>query len=123
MNRYALLAQMDGQGQPQAAPQAAPSGKGIGWGPYAALAGGEMADILSTKYGLDHGAHEANPIMGKDPISVKGLALKAAMSAPMAILMRMLDKSGHDTLAKALGYGSGIGLGAVAAHNVSVAKK
>lgn len=115
IRRYALLAQMDGADAGQAPP--APS-KGIGWGPYAALAGGEAADILSTLHAKAHGAHESNPILGD--FGPGAIALKAGMAVPMAVLMRQLDKSGHDKLAKFLGYGSGAGLGAVAARNMMV---
>jgi len=92
-----------------------------GVGPYLALGGGTAADILSTLYGQKHGAVESNPIYG-GWFSGKDAAMKAAMSVPMALLMRYEAAHGHPTLAKWLGYGTGAGLGGVAAHNLSVTR-
>ena len=94
---------------------------GVGVGPYAALAGGQIADILSTLHAKQNGGVEGNPLLGE--FGAKDIALKGAMSLPMVLLMRHLGKSGHPTLAKALGYGAGAALGGVAAHNMTVGNK
>ena len=99
----------------------APQDKSIGAGPYAALAGGQAADILSTIYAKQHGAREGNPLLGN--FGPKDIALKAGLTLPMILLMRHLDKTGHDKLAKWLGYGSGAALGGVAANNIRIANK
>lgn len=101
-------------------PQAQPEPKGVGVGPYAAVAGGELADILSTLYAKNHGAHEANPVLGD--FGPGAIALKSASTLPMILMMRYLAKAGHPTAAKALGYGTGAALGGVAVHNLSTAK-
>src|SRR5262245_20668277 len=114
IRRYALLRQLNG---PDPQDDSSSDARGIGWGPYAALAGGEAADILSTLYAKAHGAHETNPVLGD--FGPSAIALKAALAVPMALWMRHLDRTDHDKLAKLLGYGSGAGLGAIAAHNLT----
>jgi len=94
--------------------------KSIGWAPYAALAGGEAADIGTTLMAQSRGGREANPLLGN--FGPGAIALKAGMAIPMALWMRHLDKTGHDKLAKALGYGASGALGALAAHNSQVGR-
>jgi hypothetical protein len=91
---------------------------GIGLGPYAALLGGEAADIGTTLAAKSRGGKESNPLLGDfGPGAIAG---KAGTALAMTLLMRYLAGHGHPTLAKSLGYGSGAGLGAVAAHNATV---
>ena len=93
---------------------------GIGVGPYAALLGGEAADIGTTLAAKARGGREGNPLLGD--FGPGAIAAKAGSAAGMALLMRYLANHGHPTLAKALGYGSGAGLGAAAVHNTTVAR-
>jgi hypothetical protein len=100
----------------------APEKKGIGIGPYAAVAGGNAADLISTRIALGReGAREGNPLLANS--NAAGMtAAKAGSAALVMLIMRQLAKSGHPTAAKALGYGTGVGLGAVAAHNMTQGK-
>lgn len=93
---------------------------GIGVGPYAALMGGEAADIGTTLAAKARGGKESNPLLGD--FGAGAIAGKVGTAAAMALLMRYLAGHGHPTLAKSLGYGSGAALGAVAAHNSQVGK-
>lgn len=92
----------------------------IGLGPYAALFGGEAADIGTTLHAQSQGAVESNPLLGK--FGKGAIAGKLGGALVTAILIKKLAEAGHPGIAKALGYGSGIGLGAVAAHNATVTK-
>lgn len=92
----------------------------IGVGPYAALFGGEAADIGTTLHAQSHGAVEVNPLLGT--FGKGAIAGKLGGALLTAILIKKLAEAGHPGIAKALGYGSGIGLGAVAAHNATVGK-
>lgn len=99
-----------------------PEKKGIGIAPYAAVAGGNAADLVSTRIALGReGAREGNPMLANS--GAAGMtAAKAGSAALVMLIMRQLAKSGHPTAAKALGYGTGVGLGAVAAHNMTQGK-
>jgi hypothetical protein len=117
--RAALLQQMQGQTDPKAAAPKSPSG-GMGVGPYAALVGGEAADIGTTLAALKRGGQESNPLLGDfGPAAMVG---KIGTAGALALVMRYLASHGHSTLAKGLGYGAGAGLGVVAGHNAMVGK-
>ena len=94
--------------------------RGIGWGPYAALAGGNVFDTLTTVDALRSGrGKEGNPLLGQNPAVIA--ALKLLATVPEALVLRWLGKD-HPTVAKALGYGIG-GLGAaVGARNLMVGR-
>lgn len=114
------------QEQPMQSEQAATAqvpDKGIGIGPYAAMLGGQAADIGTTVSALTSGAgREGNPVLAKmGPAGIAGL--KGGLALLTAMAMRKLDKSGHDKAAKILGYASGAATGAVAANNYRVTHK
>jgi hypothetical protein len=60
--RAALLQQMQGQTDPKAAAPKSPSG-GMGVGPYAALVGGEAADIGTTLAAIKRGGRNRIPCL------------------------------------------------------------
>lgn len=100
-------------------PAEAPKKKGVGIAPYAALAGGNAADVLSTWYALSHGAHEGNGLL---PSGMAGIAAtKAALTLPELLAMHFIGKT-HPTIAKILGFaGGGVGA-AMATHNLRLGK-
>jgi hypothetical protein len=116
--RAALMQTMQGQADPEAAVS---KESGAGVGPYAALFGGEAADIGTTVAAKARGGKESNPLLGD--FGPAAIAAKLGTAGAMALAMRYLASHGHPGLAKALGYGSGAALGAVAAHNSQVGKK
>lgn len=122
LNRYALLAQMQGEGgqAPAEEPQGAP--KGLGVAPWLALIGGQGADAATTAINYGRGLTESNPVYGKHPSLGKVLAVKGAETAGLAALMKMFQKTGHDKAAKVIGYMGGIG-GAIPAVINATAKK
>ncbi|MCR4342147.1 MAG: hypothetical protein NUW01_19900, partial [Gemmatimonadaceae bacterium] len=74
----------------------------VGPGPYAALFGGQGADIATTLMGRSRGMRETNPL-GFGGV----MAGKAALMTLGPLLMRKLAKQGHPTAAKVMGYGMG----------------
>lgn len=97
-----------------------PPSRSIGPWPYAAMIAGNAADVGSTLYAKDHGAVELNPLYGDSNAGL--IAGKAATTALLAFAMHALEKSGHPTAAKVLGYGAGAGFGALGAHNIAVTR-
>lgn len=88
----------------------------------AMLLGGNAADLLSTLYGLQHGALEQNPMYGgENPSAAKVMAIKGAGTLASYLLMRQLAKR-HPQAANLASKILGAGLGGVAAWNVSQAK-
>lgn len=85
------------------------------------LLGGNAADAGSTIYALNHGAREANPVLGSHPSAAKVLAMKGAGTAAQWLVLKLLAKE-HPKLANGIAKGVGIGLGAVGAHNFGQAK-
>lgn len=63
----------------------------------------------------------ANPLLGG--FGPTGIAIKGGSALLQALLMKKLADKGHPTAAKALGYGIGAGMGALAARNSQVGKK
>jgi hypothetical protein len=118
--KAAVLKRLQGE---HADPVAAvPEKKGIGAAPYLALVGGHVADAATTLQALKRpGTEEANPLL--NGFGPTGIALKGGSALLQALLMRKLANSGHPTAAKALGYGIGAGMGALAARNSQVGKK
>lgn len=108
------------KGEAESAQDLAKEHNKIGVGPYAALFGGEAADIGTTLHAQSQGAQEGNPLLGN--FGKGAIAGKLGGALLTAILIKKLAEAGHPGIAKALGYGSGIGLGAVAAHNATVGK-
>lgn len=97
------------------------SSSGVGWGPYAALIGGNLADSASTWAALSSGrGREANGALPSSAPSIMGL--KMAASVPEALVMKYLGDHGHPTLGKALGYGIGALGAGLAAHNSQVGR-
>lgn len=122
--KAALLKRLQADHQDDPAAGAAPAKKkGIGAGPYAALIGGHVADAATTLHALKTvpGAVEANPLLGG--FGPAGIAMKGGSALLQALLMKKLASSGHPTAAKALGYGIGGAMGALAARNSQVGKK
>lgn len=99
--------------------QSAPPRHGIGIAPYAALIGGNGADLATTLRALTSGAgHEANPLMSTSPVGIT--AQKAAGTAGLALLMHELAQRGHPKIAKAIGYLDGGAMAGLALHNAHV---
>lgn len=92
--------------------------------PWAQLATGvgHGADAGSTIYALNHGGVEGNPIYGSRPSAGKIAAIKGGTAAMQMLMQHIIGKS-HPGLANAMGFGTGAGLGGVAAHNLSMTKK
>ena len=99
-----------------------PLQEGVGKWPHIAHAAGNLADGLSTYVALKNpNNYEANPLLPNHGGAV--LAIKAASILPEALLMRLLAKKGHPTIAKALGYGLGAAGGAATVGNIKNARK
>lgn len=112
--------------QPQMAQVGQPSAispeHGIGAGPYAAMVGGNAADLASTIYAIQSGrGAEGNPTLKH--LGLPGIAAaKVGGTVLTALLMKRLAVD-HPTIAKALGYIEGGAYGLVAAHNLSVVNR
>ena len=89
--------------------------EGIGPWPYVVSALGDGLDAGTTMAALRRGGREANPVLGSGV--GRNLAVKSAGAAGFLLLLRELAKH-KPGLAKVLGYGNGIGKGAIAAHNL-----
>lgn len=111
--RQALLRQMD-----DPAPESAPApSRGIGLAPYAALAGGSLADGMTTVAALKRpGTSEMNPLLSGGTAEL--IAMKGGTTAALLWAMRQLAKQGHPTAAKAIGYVGGGLLSGLAANNL-----
>lgn len=99
---------------------ARPPDQSIGPWPYAAMIGGHAVDVGSTFDGWNRGLRESNQLIGDSPARL--LAMKAGAGITTALLMRWLDKRGHDTAAKIAGYCTGAAMGAVGARNLTVGR-
>lgn len=105
--------------QPAIVEQAQPQDQGIGPAPYLSLFAGQGADAASSLYKLQHGYDESNPIYGSKPTPARIIGTKAALSLPLALLMRHLSNTDHPTAAKLIGYLGGIEGAVPAAINLS----
>lgn len=90
------------------------------WAQFATLAG-HGADAASTIYALKQGASEANPLYGEHPSAGKVAAVKGGTAALQMLMQHFVGKS-HPGLANAMGFGTGIGMGGIAAHNFNAVK-
>ena len=114
LTRQAMLSQMDPQQTPD--PAAPPARKGIGIAPYAALAGGSLADGISTYQALKRpGTYELNPLLSGGTAEM--IAMKGGTTAALLWAMHELAKQGHPTAAKVMGYVGGAALGGLAVNN------
>lgn len=98
--------------------------KGVSkWAQLAALTG-HGADAASTVYALKQpGMAEANPLYGSaNPSTGRVLGMKAGSAALSYLMQHLLGKKSPG-LANAIGYGTGIGMGGVAAHNMMQVQK
>lgn len=86
---------------------------------YAALVGGNVADVVATARALDSGAaHESNPLIGSSMGRI--VATKALTVAVATIAMRALETHRHPRAAAIIGIVGGVvGFGA-AVHNSSL---
>lgn len=122
--KAAVLARLQqDRGDPATAQQAAePEKKSIGPGPYLAMIGGHLSDAVTTKLALRNpNLVEGNPIL--NGFGPAGIAMKSGSALLTALLMRKLANEGHDRAAKLLGYGTGAGMGALAARNATLLSK
>jgi len=99
---------------PPARPQARPSLKA----PMATAIAGQAADAASTLYNFSRGFGESNGVYGGGQPTGRVLATKAAIGLGIPLLMRELAREGHPTVAKWLGYGTGVAGAVPAAINL-----
>lgn len=92
----------------------------VGAWPYVALSAGHAFDAGATMDGWRRGLRETNPIIGDSPARL--IAAKAGGALLTSLGMRWLDKRGHDTLAKIIGYGGGIYSGAQGVRNLTLGR-
>lgn len=121
--KAAILKRLQADAPDHADPAAAvPEKKGIGPGPYLAMIGGHLGDAITTKLALKNpNLVEGNPIL--NGFGPAGIAMKSGSALLTALLMRKLASEGHDRAAKLLGYGTGAGMGALAARNATLLSK
>lgn len=88
---------------------------------YVALVSGNIADLWTTKDGLNRGAVEWNPLFAN--MSFTGIAAtKAILVSGMAVTMHLMATHGHPKAARVVGFlNGGIAWGA-ALHNIRVAR-
>ena len=82
---------------------------------YLAPIAAEGADVGTTLYDIQHGAHEGNPI-GLPAL----LPAKVGVTLATLYFMHQLAKDGHPTYAKWLSYLSAIPPAAAAVHNATL---
>jgi hypothetical protein len=100
---------------------AAPPSTGIGWAPYAALLGSNAADLGTSLYGMNHGLHEGNPLMGGDKSSVAMGKVLPALAG--LISTKLLADSGHTRMAKIAAYASSVPPSIAALHNYQLIRQ
>lgn len=102
------------QQTPDQGPQQPPKKETAGVGPYAAIAGSNAADILTSLLGRGKEANPAN-------FDTTALVMNKLMSTliPM-LLVKYLSDSGHPTAAKIAGYGASVAPAVAAIHNTQV---
>lgn len=81
--------------------------------------GGQGADVATSLLAL------RNPqLEERNPLGTKGVMIgKAALVGLSSYFMHKLHESGHDTAAKLMGLGAGIGGAIPALHNISEMNK
>jgi hypothetical protein len=86
------------------------------------MAAGQTADVVSTVQALKRGAHESNPVYGKQPSAAKLTAIKAATMVPTGLLLDKLYTH-HPKIAMGIAAAiGGLGFG-VAARNAKQGRK
>ena len=96
--------------------------KGVSkWAQLASIAGHGI-DAGTTIHALNKGAMEGNPLYGEQPSAGKVLGIKAGSAALQALMQHFIGKKSPG-VANALGYGTGIGLGAIGINNMINANK
>lgn len=96
-------------------PQSSQKGS-AGWGPYAAIFGSNLADLLSSI----HDEHTKGTVEG-NPANFDTQALvvnKVGSALISALLTKWLSDSGHPTAAKIAGYGSSVAPTIATIHNL-----
>ena len=89
------------------------------WTVYPVLLGGQTADAVTTWHVLAGGRGvEANPLLPRDPTKIA--FVKAGTVVVQLYLLRYLAQSGHQKLARWLGYGIGAAGASAALWNVHV---
>lgn len=87
---------------------------------YVSFASLQVLDIASTRYAVDHGAREANPVLAGLADSTPALvAVKAGSTAAIIYLTERLRKR-HPVAAVLLMVGLNAGYASIVAHNYSV---
>lgn len=82
---------------------------------------GPAFDALTTLHGWNQGDKEMNSLIGNSPGK---LALaKVGGSAAMLGLMKLMEHTGHDKFAGALGLGSGLAQAGAGIHNLMIDHK
>ena len=99
-------------------PTRAADPKSIGPWPYVTHVGGETADLLTTLQAIQSGLGTEGTPWLRHPAALVGA--KVGGTLMLALIMRHLDKTGHDKAAKLIGYLNGAAKGAVAVHNARV---
>lgn len=89
--------------------------------PILFMAGGQLADGLTTTYKIQQGCGESNTrAFGQQPTNASLWLVKGVTVASLTATLVMLQKTGHPKVAKWLGvFGGSVGLGA-AAYNLTV---
>lgn len=102
---------------PQSPAKQAP--KKESWWPYAAMIGGQLADVGTTMQALKNPAlHESNPM------GLKGALIAKAIETPLvAALMHHLHNKGYDDAAKIAGVAMGARGAIPAAMNIHTMQK
>jgi hypothetical protein len=87
---------------------------------YVSFASLQALDIISTRHALEHGAHEANPVLAGLASSTPALvAVKAGSTAAIIYVTERLRKR-HPVAAVFLMVGLNAGYASIVAHNYSV---
>lgn len=92
---------------------------GVGVAPYAAAAGGQLADLFSTFHNFNRGYGESNGLVGEGQPYGKMAAMKGATALGSILLMKYLASHGQPGVAKALGYSVGAAGAVPAAINMA----
>lgn len=102
--------------QPYQSSSIAPNSSSSKW-PYYLATAGQSADIASTLYGMNHGLHESNPLLPKQP--VENALVKSGATALADYIIKRLNDFGHTKAAKMLGLSVGASGMIPAAINLS----
>lgn len=89
--------------------------------PYLALGAGQAADVWSTRVALARGCVEGNgAYRAAAPSTARLVGTKLLLVGPVALTAAVLDRHGHHTFARVLGYAGGAVGGSIAAWNLSI---